>query len=56
MSDIKQNFEWIKKNGIKYWGKYVALSRGMLLGVSDKYKDLYYPYRHCDDILITRIL
>lgn len=47
---------FLKEHGAKYYGKWVALSRGMLLGVATRYADLFYPYRHCDGIIITRVL
>ena len=49
-----ENLEWLRKNTMRYYGKWVSLSRGMCLGLGDRYVGLFKPYYQCDDILITR--
>jgi hypothetical protein len=56
MSKMQKNFDWLAKENIKYWNKWIALSDGKLLGASEKYKDLYDVYKDRDDVIITRIL
>ncbi len=50
------SLEWIKKEGAKYEGRWVAVKSGYLLGDSDKYKELYDKFGHFYNVTITRVL
>jgi|WetSurSiteA1Bulk_404760.scaffolds.fasta_scaffold11689_3 hypothetical protein len=40
----------------EYYGKWVAISDGKLLDVSDQYKELYDKHKDVENVFITRIV
>ena len=52
--DFRQTLDFLRKNGGRYFNKWVAISSGTLLEVSDSYAELYRKYRDIDNVVITK--
>lgn len=50
---IKNNWDWLRANGIAYRGKWVALRSGELLGVADSLKEMTKDLGDSKDVFLT---
>lgn len=50
---IKNNWDWLRTNGVAYRGKWVALRSGELLGMADSLKDLTEDLGDSKDVFLT---
>jgi hypothetical protein len=53
---INDTMMWLRENGRNYWGLWVALDGGILLGTAETRKQLVEKVGERPDILITRIV